>query len=374
LLRIENVTTASGVRAASLNVHRGEIVGVAGLVGSGKSELLRAAFGLDRVTAGRVMFKGRDITHSRPHRLLDSGMFYLPPDRKLEGLVLPFSSRDNVALSALAKRVKGAFGLLSYNARDLRVARAAKAVDLAERSVGRTVGLLSGGNQQKVLFAKGLALDVDLYVLDEPTVGVDVGTRSSLYSLVKRLCESGAGVVVISSDLPEVLNLAHRLYVMRRGEVAGELLGNDIEESRVLNLFFDRDAKAAWSSSASSGRTFDTRRAASQDFVSAVGGAACAARARDPHLRDHRRSVPDAAEPDQHVAPIGVSDPGVAWADAGARDRRSRPVGRYDPGNHVGGRSDRNGGPLRGAPRRGLDGRRRRLSVRPARGRHCRAG
>jgi ribose transport system ATP-binding protein len=96
-----------------------------------------------------------------------------------------------------------------------------------------------------VLFAKGLALDVDLYVLDEPTVGVDVGTRSSLYSLVKRLCESGAGVVVISSDLPEVLNLAHRLYVMRRGEVAGELLGNEIEESRVLNLFFDRDAKAA---------------------------------------------------------------------------------------------------------------------------------
>ena len=245
LLRIENVTTASGVRGASLNVHRGEVVGVAGLVGSGKSELLRAAFGLDRVTFGRVVFKGRDITHARPHRLLDSGMFYLPPDRKLEGLVLPFSSRDNIALSALAKRVKGPFGLVSRIARDLVVERAAKAVDLAERNVGRTVGLLSGGNQQKVLFAKGLALDVDLYVLDEPTVGVDVGTRTSLYALVKRLCESGAGVVVISSDLPEVLNLSHRLYVMRRGEVAGELLGDDIEESRVLGLFFDRGAKAA---------------------------------------------------------------------------------------------------------------------------------
>ena len=245
LLRIENMATVSGVRDASLTVRRGEIVGVAGLVGSGKSELLRAAFGLDRVTAGRVTFKGRDITHARPYRLLDSGMFYLPPDRKLEGLVLPFSSRDNVALSALAKRVKGAFGLLSYRARDRIVARAAIAVELAERSVSRTVGLLSGGNQQKVLFAKGLALDVDLYVLDEPTVGVDVGTRSSLYALMKRLCEAGAGIVVISSDLPEVLNLAHRLYVMRRGEVAGELHGSDIEESRVLGLFFDRGPQAA---------------------------------------------------------------------------------------------------------------------------------
>ena len=245
LLRIENVTTASGVRAASLNVHRGEIVCVAGLVGCGKAELVRGAFGLiASLPAGSCLRAGTSRTRVRTAcstaecstcRLTASWKDWCCRSRHV----------TTSPLSALAKRVKGAFGLLSYNARDLLVARAAKAVDLAERSVGRTVGLLSGGNQQKVLFAKGLALDVDLYVLDEPTVGVDVGTRSSLYSLVKRLCESGAGVVVISSDLPEVLNLAHRLYVMRRGEVAGELLGKDIEESRVLNLFFDRDAKAA---------------------------------------------------------------------------------------------------------------------------------
>ena len=245
LLQVDNLSTASGVRGASLTVRRGEVVGMAGLVGSGKSELLRAVFGVDRVTAGRVTFKGRDITHQRPDQLLAAGLFYLPPDRKAEGLVLPFSCRDNIALPALGKSLKGAFGLLSYRARDRLVERAAQAVELAARNVGRTVALLSGGNQQKVLFAKGLALDVDLYVLDEPTVGVDVGTRSSLYALVKRLCESGAGVIIISSDLPEVLHLAHRLYVMRRGEVAGELHGDHIEESRVLGLFFDRGTEAA---------------------------------------------------------------------------------------------------------------------------------
>ena len=245
LLQVDHLSTASGVRDASLTVHRGEVVGMAGLVGSGKSELLRAVFGIDRVTAGRVTFKGRDITHARPDQLLRAGLFYLPPDRKAEGLVLPFSCRDNIALPALGPRLSSTLGLLSHRARDHLVERAAQAVELTARNVGRTVALLSGGNQQKVLFAKGLALDVDLYVLDEPTVGVDVGTRRSLYALVKRLCESGGGVIVISSDLPEVLHLAHRLYVMRRGEIAGELHGDHIEESRVLNLFFDRGAAAA---------------------------------------------------------------------------------------------------------------------------------
>ena len=245
LLEVENVSTASGVHDASLHVRRGEVVGLAGLMGSGKSELIRAVFGVGRVTAGSVRFKGPDVTRSRSGDLLRGGMFYLPPDRKSEGLILAFTSMANVALPVLHSKLRGLFGLLSHTARDLLTHRAARHVELAESNVRRSVALLSGGNQQKVLFAKGLALDVDLYLLDEPTVGVDVGTRSSLYLLIKRLCESGAGVVVISSDLPEVLHLAHRVYVMRRGAVVGELLGEQINETNVLNLFFGREAQAA---------------------------------------------------------------------------------------------------------------------------------
>jgi len=245
LLEVNNVSTATGVHDASMYVRRGEVVGLAGLMGSGKSELIRAVFGVGRITAGSVRFKGPEVTRSSSGALLRGGMFYLPPDRKGEGLILAFTSMANVALPVLRSKLRGFLGLLSHAARDLLTHRAARHVELAESNVKRAVALLSGGNQQKVLFAKGLALDVDLYLLDEPTVGVDVGTRSSLYLLIKRLCESGAGVVVISSDLPEVLHLAHRVYVMRRGAIAGELHGGQINETNVLNLFFGREAEAA---------------------------------------------------------------------------------------------------------------------------------
>jgi ribose transport system ATP-binding protein len=245
LLSVRDLSTATGVRDATLEVRRGEVVGLAGLVGSGKSELMRAVFGIDRATAGTVTFKGVDVTRTQPGEMLRRGMFYLPPDRKAEGLVLPFTSGANISLSALRERLRGSLGMLSHRRREALTAEVALTVELADRNVGRSVALLSGGNQQKVLFGKGLALEVDLYVFDEPTVGVDVGTRSSLYILIKKLCEGGAGVVVISSDLPEVLHLAHRAYVMRGGRVAGQLGGDRITESEVLGLFFDREPQAA---------------------------------------------------------------------------------------------------------------------------------
>ncbi len=245
LLEVEELSSVSGVSNASLEVHRGEVVGIAGLVGSGKSELMRAVFGVDRVTAGRICFKGREITRARPGHMLRAGMSYLPPDRKTEGLVLAFSAKANIALPALRSKLRNRLGLLSHATRDALALRVSRDVGLAERNIGRSVALLSGGNQQKVLFAKGLALETDLYVLDEPTVGVDVGTRSALYRLIKQLCEDGAGVVLISSDLPEVLHLSHRVYVMRGGTLAGELRGDQINESNVLGLFFGREAQAA---------------------------------------------------------------------------------------------------------------------------------
>jgi len=211
-------------------------------VGSGKSELMRAVYGLDRITAGTVRFRGDDVTGATPARLLRRGMVYLPPDRKGEGLVLGFSSNDNIALPIVGSPLRGRFGWLDRPQRERVTREAATRVQLAPQNAGRTVGLLSGGNQQKVLFAKGLTGEAALYVFDEPTVGVDVGTRSALYRLIADLCENGAAIVLISSDLPEVLHLSHRACVMCAGRVVGELRGDAITESALLSMFFQRSA------------------------------------------------------------------------------------------------------------------------------------
>ncbi len=244
LLEIRGLRTRGGeVRDASMNVRRGEVVGIAGLVGSGKSELLRAAFGVTPIAAGQVRFKGRDVTGARPKAMLEAGMFYLPPDRREEGLFMPLSSHANMTLPALRQYPqRRALGWQSKVARLQLSARTAPRVELADRNLSRPVAQLSGGNQQKVLFAKGLVHRVDLFVYDEPTVGVDMGTRSALYALIKDLCEAGSGVVVVSSDLPEILHLCHRAYVMRRGRLVAELHDDGIDESTVLQHFFAEDA------------------------------------------------------------------------------------------------------------------------------------
>ena len=244
LLAIRDLRTRGGeVRGATLEVRRGEVVGIAGLVGCGKSELLRAAFGVTPIASGEVWFKGRAMTRARPKAMLQAGMFYLPPDRREEGLVMPFTSQANMTLPALRQYPqRRALGWQSKVSRLRLSERTASRVELSGKNLSRTVAQLSGGNQQKVLFAKGLVHDVDLFVYDEPTVGVDMGTRSALYGLIRDLCEAGSGVVVVSSDLPEILHLCHRVYVMRRGRLVAELQGDAIGESAVLQHFFAEDA------------------------------------------------------------------------------------------------------------------------------------
>jgi len=238
VLEVQNITSLNGVREASLYVRQGEVVGLAGLVGSGKSELFRAVYGLSKITAGKVIFDGNDCTQFSTAQMLNRGFFYLPPDRKAEGLVLNFSSQNNVVLPILSGRLKGAGGWIKHRYGRKLAQESAHRVELSRRDLHRSSGLLSGGNQQKVMFAKGLTQTACLYVFDEPTVGVDVGTRSTLYQLIQSLCESGAAVVIISSDMPEILHLTHRTYVMCRGQISGELHSPDINESKLLSLFF----------------------------------------------------------------------------------------------------------------------------------------
>jgi ribose transport system ATP-binding protein len=243
ILKVENLTAASlSVRGATLEVRAGEIVGLAGLVGSGKSELARACFGLDRIASGRVWLAGEDVTGLVPRSMLQKGFFYLPPDRREEGLVMMRSCRENMVLPALQQKPlrKGAF--LSIAQEQELTARLTRRINLQPAKPERDVAHFSGGNQQKVLIAKSLSRPVRLFVFDEPTVGVDVATRAAIYRFIGELCEGGAAVLLISSDLPEVLHLSHRLYVMYRGRIQAEFAGADITEQNVLRHFFEREA------------------------------------------------------------------------------------------------------------------------------------
>ena len=242
LLKIDDVHTDGGrVNGASIHVQRGEIVGLAGLVGAGKSKLLRSCFGLEEVVSGSIIFNGEDVTNTSTKQMLDKGFYYIPPDRRAEGLVMVRDCRENITLSSLYLKQFRWLSQLLNRKEDQRVAQnLAERLQLHPLKISRQVDQFSGGNQQKVMLAKCLTRDVNLYVFDEPTVGVDVGTRVEIYKFIASLAASGAAVVVVSSDLPEVVNMSNRLYVMHRGKVQAELIGEDITQENVLKNFFDK--------------------------------------------------------------------------------------------------------------------------------------
>ena len=243
VLEAEQLTTADrAIRDVSLSVRAGEIVGLAGLVGSGKSEVARACFGLVPLAAGRVRFDGADVTGASPRRMLERGFFYVPPDRRSEGLVMMRSVRENITLAALDLPEFTTGPVLRRAAERQAAQRLAGRLNLQPPRIERDVEHFSGGNQQKVLLAKSLTRKVKLFALDEPTVGVDVGTRVAIYRFIKELCEGGAAILLISSDLPEILHLAHRVYVMYRGTLRAELTGAAITEETVVGHFFAREA------------------------------------------------------------------------------------------------------------------------------------
>ena len=243
VLTLDRVTTAQGqVLDVSMSVRRGEIVGLAGLVGSGKSEAMRAAFGTLPIAHGRVIYRGEDVTGQSPARAIRRGFLYLPPDRKDEGLMMMRPARENMSLAALdvIPFRRGLF--LDRGAERFRIAELARQFNLSPNRPERAVDHFSGGNQQKVMLARSLTRKLELVVFDEPTVGVDVGTRAAIYRFIVGLAEAGTTVVIVSSELPEILHLSTRVYVFHRGRVQAELLREELSEEAVLAHFFERDA------------------------------------------------------------------------------------------------------------------------------------
>ncbi len=234
LLEVRGLNAGPKVRDVSLTLHAGEIVGLAGLMGSGRTELARALFGIDPIKRGEVLIRGKKADLSSPARAIAAGLALIPEDRRDQGLVLDHSVRENLLLPLLEKVRRGP--LLSGSAgRDL-------AASLIERfgvkvaNPGRPVRLLSGGNQQKVVLAKWLGTDPSVLILDEPTAGVDIGTKSEILDRIRGLADEGRAVLIISSELPELLAVSDRVLVVRDGSIVDDIPRSHIDDEEFLQL------------------------------------------------------------------------------------------------------------------------------------------
>ena len=235
VLEVEHLS-APGVHDCSFVLRRGEILGIAGLVGAGRSELARAIFRDAKVTSGSVRLSGRDLGGHSPHRSINSGLAFIPESRKAMGLMMSRSIKENVSLSRL-----GSVSRLGWIAplRERRtVSKLMERTTVKASGMGQTVSMLSGGNQQKLLFARTIMCSPAVLIADEPTRGVDVGSKRAIYDLLAEMAQEGQGVIVISSELEEVLGLAHRVIVMRHGRIITELSGDDMNEQAVLAAAF----------------------------------------------------------------------------------------------------------------------------------------
>ena len=231
----ESISRGAAVRDVTLHVRAGEIVGLAGLIGAGRSELARAIFGADRRDGGRVLIDGVDVSPRSPRAAIRAGIAMLPESRKEQGLLMGRSGVENMTLPHLRE----VSGLVVSGGRQRAVAAdLGGVVELAATRERAPVSDLSGGNQQKVLFAKWLYRTPRLLIVDEPTRGVDVGTKRAIYELICGLAEQGIGVLVISSELEEVLGLSHRVLVMRGGRLVAELAGAEATEQNVMGAAF----------------------------------------------------------------------------------------------------------------------------------------
>lgn len=235
LLSVENLS-GGRFRDISFQLHKGEILGLAGLVGAGRTELARAIFGADPILGGRVLLNGAPVPVQHPADAIASGIGYLPEERKSLGIFPDRSVLDN--LLSVDPPVSGA-GL--YNAPAGRMAADAYKQSLRIRtpSVQTPISSLSGGNQQKVILGRWLRTNPDVLIVDEPTHGVDVGAKAELYDLLRQVAASGKGVLLISSELPELLALSDRILVIRRGQLTGELNGSEATEEAIMALATD---------------------------------------------------------------------------------------------------------------------------------------
>ena len=234
LLQVRGLNAKSGVRDVSFDVYAGEVVGLAGLMGSGRSELLRCLFGIDPAVSGDVLLRGKRVVLKSAQQAISARLALIPEDRRAQGLILDHSVRDNLLLPLLKGLRQGP--LLDEKRSNVLTDRLIRRFNVKVRDPRRPVRLLSGGNQQKVVIAKWLATEPDLLLMDEPTAGVDIGTKAEIVAMIRKLATDGKAVILVSSELAELLAVSDRVLVMREGRIVDELLRAHIPDERSLQL------------------------------------------------------------------------------------------------------------------------------------------
>lgn len=236
MLSVQGLTRKPTFTDVSFNIRQGEIVGFAGLAGSGRSEIARAIFGADKFERGAIEIEGKQVVINSPRTAVEEGISLLPESRKLQGLITCFSAAHNITIPYLNAVSIGPF--IRGKLENLHAKEWLEKLDVRPPDPRQSITSFSGGNQQKVLFAKWLFKRPRIFIADEPTRGVDVGAKLAIYNLLISLSKQGIAVLLISSELEEVLGLAHRVYALRLGSIVGEFEGSQINESAIMNAVF----------------------------------------------------------------------------------------------------------------------------------------
>jgi ribose transport system ATP-binding protein len=234
VLTATNVTTERLPRPASLALYEGEILGLAGMVGAGRTEVARALFGADPLRSGEIRLKDKLLRPRSPREAVEAGLALVPEDRKSQGLFLEQSIRSNITLSSLDKLTR--LWVIERGRETETIERARRELSIVMASPELEAQYLSGGNQQKVVLAKWLQTSPSVIIFDEPTRGVDVGAKFEIYHLMRQLAERGVGILMISSDLTEILGMSDRILVMHEREIVAELAPDQASEERIIEL------------------------------------------------------------------------------------------------------------------------------------------
>ncbi len=237
LLEVRNLSDGKRFKNINFKLQQGEILGISGLVGAGRSEIAQAVCGLRDKQSGEVFYKGKNINIKSSWDSVKKGILYLPEDRKVDGLFLLLSIKQNISVMVLDNISK--MGFVKKKTEIECTQRMVDALKIICRSINQNVSSLSGGNQQKILFAKLLNVKPNIMFIDEPTRGIDVGAKSEIHKLLRNLADEGVGIIMISSELPEVIGMCDRVLVIHEGNLSGEVTGSEISETRIIHLASD---------------------------------------------------------------------------------------------------------------------------------------
>lgn len=233
VLEVRNLNSGKLLRDVNFNLKRGEILGFAGLMGAGRTEVARSIFGADKFDSGEIYIKGQRVHIKSPGDAVTHGIGYLSEDRKRYGLALGMDVKENIVMSAMKKFMHW-LGWMDFKKTAAQGQEMVKALNIKTPSLEQKVKFLSGGNQQKVVVGKWLTADIDILIFDEPTRGIDVGAKSEIYKLLNELAHQGKAIIMISSELPEILRMSHRVVVMCEGRITGVLTANEATQESIM--------------------------------------------------------------------------------------------------------------------------------------------